>query len=70
RTALDQLKRQAAREERNGGVTDLTLERVGERTIEVTKLEMQLAQRQIEISDLRALYAARRARIERLVGQR
>lgn len=70
RTALAQVERQAAREERNGAISDDTLDRVGERSLDVAKLELALAKRQIEINDLRALYAARRARIERLVGQR
>ncbi|WP_420551101.1 hypothetical protein [Litorivicinus lipolyticus] len=70
RTALAQVERQAAREERNGAISDDTLNRVSERSLDVAKLELALAKRHIEINDLRALYAARRARIERLVGQR
>lgn len=61
--ALAQLRRQAAREERNGSVSLETLEAVTARELQVLKAEQAVTKREREIADTQALYQARRQRL-------
>lgn len=66
RKNLAALKRKAAREERNGQVSEQTLSEVAQKELDLLRAQQILLEREQRVADLEALYQARKTRVAEL----